>query len=371
MVATVRIFTSMLALVAGWGTGVLALLGAAWGVWLFLSGVDFLSARVGAPPPFVPLAALSLVVPVGVLFVTLVLYACLPARAVMYMFVASGRTQRLPNDHALVAQTRALAERLHMGTPAVYLYASNNLNAWALSTLTGSVVAVSTGLINSLSPAQCQWVLAHELAHVKHFDSGSSAFWMAANRTVWLGWRIHHWVIGGTANVLGALGLHHVLWVILCAPLLVISYTLILADGVSRGVFRAMDRFIGRAMEHRADRVASELLGATTGIATLSKFPTGIEPTFGIFATHPPMHGRLRRLRRLRAAERARAAGESASNGSPPPGAHPSSGTRSSPAAAPVPGAGAASGGRHPFSGAPPANAARTRSTHPSGSSRT
>ena len=32
MFATVRILTSMLALVAGWGTGVLALLGAAWGV---------------------------------------------------------------------------------------------------------------------------------------------------------------------------------------------------------------------------------------------------------------------------------------------------------------------------------------------------
>ena len=298
MFAALRFFASVLALFVGWGAGVMALLGVIWGGWLFLSGLTFLVGRVPVPPPFVPLAVLSLAIPVALLGVILVLYACLPARMVMYLFVARGSVRRIPADSPVSVQLRALAERARMSPPALYMYASDKLNAWALSTLFGAVVAVSSGLINTLTPDQRRWVLAHELGHIKRFDSGSAAFWAAANRTVHFGWSIHHWLVHGAANVLNALRLPFVLWATLCAPLFLLSYTLIAADLVARGFFRAFDRFIGRAMEYRADRIAGELAGAAHGVAALSKLRSGIEPSFGLFATHPATQKRVRRLQR-------------------------------------------------------------------------
>ena len=298
MYATIRFLTAMLALAAGWVTGIFALLGVVWGVWLFLSGVGFLARTIAAPPPFIPLAVVAVFLPILFLGLSLVIFVCLPARWVMSVFVARSHTQRAPDGAAVAEECKVLAGRLNMRTPAVFVYASDALNAWALSTLFGSVVAVSSGLLAKLPPVQRQWVLAHELAHIKYFDSGAAAFWASSNRVVRFGWTVHHWLVNGTAQVLDALRLPFVVWTTLTAPLFVLSYALIAADVVARGVFRIVDRLIGRAMEYRADRVASRLVGVPSGIAVLSALPTGIAPSFGLFATHPTTQRRLRRLQR-------------------------------------------------------------------------
>ena len=137
------------------------------------------------------------------------------------------------------------------------------------------------------------------------FDSGAAAFWASATRAVSLGWSIHHRLVNGTARVLDALRLPFVVWTIVAAPLFVVSYALIAADAVARGLFLGIDRWVGRAMEYRADRVAATVVGAEPGIAVLSKLHAGIEPSFGLFATHPTTKRRLKRLRRRLSADAA------------------------------------------------------------------
>lgn len=370
MFAAIRFLAAMLALAIGWSAGVLALLGLTWVVWRFLSGVDVLAPHVPVPPPLIPTAILSLSVPVALVGACLVLYACLPARAVMYLFVARGATRRMARDEPAATELHELAERLGVGTPALYLYGSDRLNAWALSTLTGSVVAVSTGLVRSLSPAQRQWVLAHELAHVKHFDSGSAAFWAASERAVAFGWRLHNWIVNGTARVLEALRLPFVLWAVLCAPLFVVSYVLITADVVARGCFRALDRGVGRAMEYRSDRIATELVGSEPGVGVLSKLNGGIEPSFGIFATHPATHKRLRRVQKLQVTTSSGSAPTdraSPSSSAAPATAAPATAGRAT-AARPSPAVPANASARP---SPPAASASRIRATQLPGSSRT
>lgn len=299
MYAALRFLASILALSVGWATGLLALVGLVWMAWQFLSGIGFLEHLVAPPPPPVPLAVATMLLPMLLLGLSLVLYVCLPARTVMTLFVPPQQRQRLPDTAPVVLECRALAKRIGVRPPAVYVYAGNALNAWALSSLIGSVVAVSSALLATLPPAQRQWVLAHELAHIKYFDSGAAAFWAAANRVVRFGWRLHHWLVNGTARVLQALRLPFVVWVMLCAPLFVVSYALIAADAVARACFLLLDRWVGRGMEYRADRVACRLLGSAAGEGVMRTMSAGIEPSFGLFATHPATFRRLRRIQRF------------------------------------------------------------------------
>ena len=299
MYAAIRFLASILALLVGWATGLLALVGLVWVAWQFLSGIDFLDHLLTPPPPPIPLAIAVMVLPVLLLGLSLVLYACLPARTVMSLFVPGQQRQRLPDTAAVVLECRALAKRIGVRPPVVYVYADNALNAWALSSLIGSVIALSSGLLSALPPAQRQWVLAHELAHIKYFDSGAAAFWTAANRLVRFGWSLHRWLVNGTARVLDALRLPFVVWVMLCAPLFVLSYTLIAADAVARACFLLIDRWVGRGMEYRADHLACRLLGPAPGEGVMRALSAGIEPSFGLFATHPATLKRLRRIQRF------------------------------------------------------------------------
>ena len=46
MYAAIRFLASILALLVGWATGLLALVGLVWVAWQFLSGIDFLDHLV-------------------------------------------------------------------------------------------------------------------------------------------------------------------------------------------------------------------------------------------------------------------------------------------------------------------------------------
>ena len=73
-----------------------------------------------------------------------------------------------PRLHGMVAE---LAQRAELPRPRVYLIEDPHANAFA----TGrnprhGVVAVTTGLLELLSPRELRGVLAHELAHIKNRD---------------------------------------------------------------------------------------------------------------------------------------------------------------------------------------------------------
>ncbi|MBM3518518.1 MAG: zinc metalloprotease HtpX [Alphaproteobacteria bacterium] len=214
----------------------------------------------------------------------------------------------------IVAQ---LAERAGIPVPRVYLVESDQPNAFA----TGrnpehAAVAVTTGLLRALSAEEVAGVLAHELAHIKNRDTLTmtitatlaGAIGMLANLALFMG--------GDRRNALGAIG---AIALMVLAPL---AAMLVLMA-------------ISRAREYEADRTGAEISGrplwlagalerialaarridnpqAEANPATAHMFivnPLHAHSVDSLFATHPPVTERVRRLRQLAGARLANPSG--------------------------------------------------------------
>merc|ERR1712224_972566 len=81
------------------------------------------------------------------------------------------------NDAALLDMIGAIHERSGLGgnAPKVYIIPSAEPNAFAAGTK-ASVVAVTTGLLDLLTPRELRAVLAHEIGHVRNRDMARSLF---------------------------------------------------------------------------------------------------------------------------------------------------------------------------------------------------
>merc|ERR1712025_955632 len=81
------------------------------------------------------------------------------------------------NDAALRGMVGAVHERSGLGgdAPKVYIIPSEGPNAFAAGTK-ASVVAVTTGLLDLLTPRELRAVLAHEIGHVRNRDMARSLF---------------------------------------------------------------------------------------------------------------------------------------------------------------------------------------------------
>merc|ERR1712159_810447 len=79
------------------------------------------------------------------------------------------------NDEALRAMVGAVHARTGLGgeIPKVYIIPSEEPNAFAAGTK-ASVVAVTTGLLDLLTPQELRAVLAHEIGHVRNRDMARS-----------------------------------------------------------------------------------------------------------------------------------------------------------------------------------------------------
>merc|ERR1712159_98451 len=81
------------------------------------------------------------------------------------------------NDEVLRGMVGAIHERSGLGgeIPRVYIIPSDEPNAFAAGTK-ASVVAVTTGLLDLLTPQELRAVLAHEIGHVRNRDMARSLF---------------------------------------------------------------------------------------------------------------------------------------------------------------------------------------------------
>jgi heat shock protein HtpX len=81
------------------------------------------------------------------------------------------------NDEALRAMVGAVHARSSLGgdAPKVYIIPSEEPNAFAAGTK-ASVVAVTTGLLDLLTPQELRAVLAHEIGHVRNRDMARSLY---------------------------------------------------------------------------------------------------------------------------------------------------------------------------------------------------
>jgi heat shock protein HtpX len=209
----------------------------------------------------------------------------------------------------LVAANEELAHRAGVPVPRLYIIPSQQPNAFA----TGrnpkhAAVAVTEGLLHHLPMEQVKGVLAHEFAHIKNRDIlvMTVAAMVAGAISAVANILQFSLLFGGNDEDNGPLGMIGTIATMILAPIA----AMLLQLAVSRQREYLADatgaKLMGRAAP-LADALENLELGSKAipmrvNPATASLYAVNPLPRAGIaalFATHPPMAERVRRLRAL------------------------------------------------------------------------
>ena len=203
----------------------------------------------------------------------------------------------------LVDTVHQLADRAGIGHPEVAIY-EGDPNAFATGAFKNdALVAVSTGLLNSMTEEEVAAVLGHEVAHVANGDMVTltliqgvvNTFVVFLSRIV--GYVVDRVILKNERDV----GIGYYISVIVCEIVFGILASIIVA-------------WFSRQREYRADAGAAQLLGsadpmihalARLGGLTPGELPqqlnasgiSGIVNVAALFSTHPPIEHRINALR--------------------------------------------------------------------------
>ena len=211
-------------------------------------------------------------------------------------------------EKELCSRVQNLARKAHIPVPEVGIYTSNEINAFATgASKSSSLVAVSTGLLNSMDEAEVEGVLAHEVAHIANGDMVTmtliqgvvNAFTMFFARVI--SYFISTMVKEEMANIVRII-------------------TTIVLDIIFSILGSIVVSYFSRAREYRADIGGAKLAGKQNMIAALQKLQrtmsisvpderggaiaslkiSGKQSGFlALFSTHPPLQDRIANLQRM------------------------------------------------------------------------
>ncbi|MFQ5706593.1 MAG: zinc metalloprotease HtpX [bacterium] len=207
-----------------------------------------------------------------------------------------------PQLHSMV---RRLSQSAGLPMPKVYLIPSETPNAFA----TGrdpyhAAVAVTEGIMRTLSPDELEGVLGHELAHVKHRDiligSVAATFAGAISMLAFIGRFAYFFGDDEEGNPLAGL------LMLIVAPIA----AMLVQMAISRSREFAADR-TGATISHKPLSLASALENLERGVERIPMraHPSSahmfiVNPLRGggmasLFSTHPPIEERVKRLREM------------------------------------------------------------------------
>lgn len=224
------------------------------------------------------------------------------AKRAMGVELVDGRTGHADLDW-LHATVRQLADRSGLPMPEVGYYESPEVNAFATGpSRSRSLVAVSTGLLRSMSRDEVEGVLAHEVAHIQNGDMVTMTLIQGVvNAFVMFFARI-------IANILRNAVDERASGVVYFLSYMVLQVVL----GVLGMVVVA---WFSRAREFRADAGAATLAGSGKMIAALQRLQqhtqmiesdqpalatmkiAGAGSWMALLSTHPPLEARIAALR--------------------------------------------------------------------------
>ncbi len=206
----------------------------------------------------------------------------------------------------LLNTVRNQARRVGITMPEVAIFYSTEVNAFATGmTKNRSLVAVSSGLLNSMTYDEAEGVLAHEMSHITNGDMVTMSLIQGVLNTFVLFFsRIISYVVDKLVlNTNGETG----------AVFFLVRAVSELLLGIAASV---VVMWFSRHREFRADAGAAALAGKAKMIAALEKLQTKQLPSvlpkqiaaFGIsgresrgfrrlFSTHPTLDERIERLR--------------------------------------------------------------------------
>ena len=213
---------------------------------------------------------------------------------------------RNQTEHWLMDTVARQAQLAGIPMPEVAIYHSPDVNAFATgATKSNSLVAVSTGLLNNMTEAEAEAVLAHEISHIANGDMVTMALLQGVLNTfvIFLS-RIIATAAASSRNNNGEETRSSSLYFL-------VSMVLEMVFGVLASII-AM--WFSRYREFRADAGSASLVGKEKMIMALRRLqqlhePQNLEGSLNafmingkrseLFMSHPPLEKRIEALRNL------------------------------------------------------------------------
>jgi heat shock protein HtpX len=211
-------------------------------------------------------------------------------------------------EHWLLSTVNRQAQQAGIGMPEVGIYDSPEMNAFATgASKNNSLVAVSSGLLHSMSRDEAEAVLAHEVSHIANGDMVTLTLIQGVVNTFVIFFaRVVAGIISNAfrsddeeqGSAMGGFAY------------MMIVFVLEMVFGILASV---IVMWFSRQREFRADAGSAKLAGRNKMIAALERLRQGHEPqlegtmmAFGIngkhsantwFMSHPPLEQRIEALR--------------------------------------------------------------------------
>ena len=213
---------------------------------------------------------------------------------------------RNQTEHWLMNTVARQAQLAEIPMPEVAIYHSPDVNAFATgATKSNSLVAVSTGLLNNMTEAEAEAVLAHEISHIANGDMVTMALLQGVLNTfvIFLS-RIIATAVASSRNNNGEETRSSSLYFL-------VSMVLEMVFGVLASII-AM--WFSRYREFRADAGSASLVGKEKMIMALQRLQQlhesqNLEGSLNafmingkrseLFMSHPPLEKRIEALRNL------------------------------------------------------------------------
>ena len=207
------------------------------------------------------------------------------------------------SEYWLVSTVRKLADKAGIGMPEVAVY-EGAPNAFATGAFkNSSLVAVSTGLLQSMSKEEVEAVLGHEIGHVANGDMVTLTLIQGVVNTfvVFLARVVGFFVDKAIFRTERGIGIGFYITVFVCEIVFGILASMIVA-------------WFSRQREFRADAASAQLLGTPRPMINALARLGGLEPgalppaiqtagitnkpsgIFALFSTHPPFEQRIAAL---------------------------------------------------------------------------
>jgi len=211
-------------------------------------------------------------------------------------------TPRSADEQWLVGTVRRLAEKAGIGMPEVAVY-EGEPNAFATGAFRdSSLVAVSTGLLHSMTKEEIEAVLAHEVAHVANGDMVTLTLIQGVVNTfvVFLARVVGYFVDKVVFRTERGVGPGYWVTVIVCEIVFGVLASIVVA-------------WFSRQREFRADAGAAHFMGTPRPMVAALRRLGGLEPGelpkafqssgisdkagfMALFSTHPPIEARIAAL---------------------------------------------------------------------------
>jgi len=209
-------------------------------------------------------------------------------------------------SRTLVSRVEALAGEAGLPMPEVGYYESPEVNAFATGpSRSRSLVAVSTGLLRTMSRDEVEGVLAHEVAHIQNGDMVTMTLIQGVvNAFVMFFARIIANILRNTVDERASGAVYFLSYMVLQVVLGVLGMVVV--------------AWFSRAREFRADAGAATLAGSGKMIAALQRLQqhtqqiesdqpalatmkiAGAGSWMALLSTHPPLEARIAALRAAR-----------------------------------------------------------------------